>query len=110
MTKEQAIITAAKWWSNKLRQKPRHDNGDRGLASLFACALADSAMTEITEEQLTKFEEALIENLSLTLSYDKNVNLNSDYSPDAKLKSAADLAGINTSNFPFKTSLWIQKE
>ena len=109
MTKEQAIITAVKWWSNKLRQKSRHDNGDRGLASLFACAMADSGMTEIAEEQLKKFEEALVEDLTTRLSSSTYVWLNTDYNPNDILCAAANKAGIGTMNFPYKITVHVEK-
>lgn len=109
MTKEQAIITAAKWWSNKLRQKPRHDNGDSGLASLFACAIADSCMTEITEEQLKKFEEALVEELLKKLSSCSFTYLDTDYDPNDILCAAANKAGISTMNFPYKITVCVEK-
>lgn len=106
MNKETAIKTAAKWWTDKLRQRAPHDNGDRscGLAMLFA----DMLTTPMSEDQLNKFQEALEKEIAKEMERYGQITLGCDYVPCNVLRNAAVQAGINTNNFPFKTSMSIR--
>jgi hypothetical protein len=105
MTKEQAIKTAVKWWSNKLRGGVKHDNGDNSFTSLMACALADQLSKPITDEQLEVFEAELTKILEVETSYHHYVMLTVDYNPCMMLYDAAKAAGISEHNFPYKTDV-----
>ena len=113
MTKEEVISTAANWWSNKLAGKVRHDNGDNSRTSLMACLFADMCAQPIQKEQLAIFEEELIKNIRRT--YENHIEqvgchftvIGCDYGPCSELYSAAEKAGINQGNFPFKTWMHI---
>ena len=111
MKKEIAIKTAAKWWTDKLRQRTPHDNGDNSPASVFACIFADMATDEVTEDKLAVFTAELehqiqehMENIN-----DRYVCLDCDYAPCTLLRESADAAGINRINFPFKTDMAIEQ-
>ena len=111
MTKEKAIQTAAKWWTDKLRQREPHSNGDNSISSIFSCIIADIGAKELQEEQLALFETEL-ERLILEFmdTYDDSwVTLNSDYGPGLLLYEAAQKASINVLNFPYKTCMHIRK-
>ena len=111
MTKEKAIHTAAKWWTDKLRQRQPHSNGDNSTSSIFTCMLADIGAKKPTEDQLALFETEL-ERLILEFmdTYDDRwVVLSCDYGPGLLLYDAAQKASINLLNFPFKTHMHIRK-
>ena len=107
MNKETAIKTAAKWWTDKLRQRAPHDNGDRSCD--FAMLLADLLTTPMSEDQLNKFQEALEKEIDLNMAAYGLCILGCDYAPCNVLTNAADQAGINTHNFPFKTAMDIRR-
>lgn len=108
MNRETAIKTAAKWWTDKLRQRAPHDNGDKSRASVFACILADIASDNITEDKLTVFTRELENGIREALDANERcVWLFCDYHPTPILREAAEKAGICELNFPFKTDLEI---
>lgn len=109
MNRETAIKTAAKWWTDKLRQRAPHSNGDNSLSSVFAMMMADMLTTPMSEKQLTKFQKALEEIIDHDLK-DYGLGLHCDYGPDHHLFGAAQQAKINANNFPFKTSMVIEKK
>ena len=108
----EAATVAAKWWAGKIDGTCKHDNGDRGFASLMANSMADMLNEPVTEEQLQKFQTALCERLeSGDLHYmGYYIDLYCDYSPDRTLREAADAAGISYRNFPFKTCMWLNEK
>lgn len=108
MTKEQAIKTAVKWWSNKLRSRAKHDNGDTSVSSLFACALADQLSKPITDEQLEVFEAELTKILEVELDNHRFVMLGCDYHPCEMLSNAAKASSISEHNFPYKTDSFVE--
>lgn len=111
MTKTHAIKTAAKWWTDKLKRREPHSNGDNSTSSVFACLLADSGTKAITDNQLVLFTEELergIQNYMDKYPY-RHTFIGCDYGPDRVLGEAADKAGINYLNFPFKTNLLIEQ-
>lgn len=116
MTKEEVILTAVQWWSDKLASRAPHSNGDNNSASIMACLFADMCRENTSKEKLTLFEKFLTERLSLR--YDDLITtgkslyfmIGCDYSPDGELSEAAEKAGIGTLNFPFKTWMRIGKD
>lgn len=109
MKREDAIKTAAKWWTDKLRQRAPHDNGDNSPANQFAMMLADMLTTPMSEDQLNRFQEALEKEIAADLERHGWSSLGCDYGPCIELANAADQAGINTSNFPYKTHMHIRQ-
>ena len=112
MNRETAIKTAAKWWTDKLRQRAPHDNGDNSRTSAFAMIMADLLTTPMSEDQLNRFRKALEEGIDRNLK--KNGEryggtMGCDYGPCILLSEAADQAGINCNNFPYKTHMHIKK-
>lgn len=116
MTKEEVIFTAVQWWSDKLASRARHDNGDNSRTSLVACLFADMCSEPITKDQLVIFERVLTERLRST--YENHIEqvgmpytiIGCDYGPCDALYSAAEEAGINANNFPFKTWMHIGRD
>ena len=108
MTKETAIKTAAKWWTDKLRERAPHSNGDNSPANLLAMALADIMTAPLSEKQLAKFQKALEEIIEQDLT-DYGLGMGCDYGPDHILFGAAHQAKINANNFPYKTGMFIKK-
>lgn len=102
MTKEQAIKTAVKWWSNKLKSKAPHSNGDNSMSSIFACMIADGGMQDVTDEQLDVFESELYSHIEGEIDTRTFFGLGCDYNPTINLSEAAKKAGISEFNFPYK--------
>ena len=116
MTKEEVILTAVQWWSDKLASRAPHSNGDNNSASVMACLFADMGSKPITEEQLSTFEQTLTEKLQeqyddyILNRYAGLFIIGCDYGPSTELHDAAVRAGISTMNFPFKTWMRIYKD
>lgn len=100
---------AAKWWADKLRSRPMHDNGDP--ASGPAMVLADMlAMRNVPEAaQIDQFEKVLSEMLHFDIEkgWYHQISIGCDYGPCAVLGNAAEAAGIDSSVFPFKVHMLI---
>lgn len=112
MTREVAIKTAARWWAGKLKAKQPHSNGDKSAASLFACLLADMGAAPLRDEQLEVFAGELESQIDKHMNTygDRYVEIGCDYGPCRMLDAAAQKAGINELNFPFKTSVYIKNQ
>ena len=116
MTRDEVILTAVQWWSDKLASRAPHSNGDSSSASILACMFADMGAKSITKEQLSVFEHALTEKLQEKyddLIIKRNIGhmgIGTDYGPTMELSEAAAKAGISTMNFPFKTWMRIYKD
>lgn len=112
MTKSHAILTAAKWWADKLRQRQPHSNGDNSFGSIAACSLADMLADEITDEQLALFTAALEAEIHKFMGQydDCHTFLSCDYGPGGMLREAADKAKISEFNFPYKTHMCIKRD
>ena len=111
MTKDHAIKTAAKWWADKLKQRQPHSNGDNSPASIFACFLADHRTEAITDKKLALFTEELECQIRQYMDWrcGRYTWIGCDYGPGMMLREAADKAGINYLNFPFKTNMIIEQ-
>ena len=115
MTKEEVIIVAVQWWSDKLMSGKPHSNGDNSPASVFACMFADIMAKSISKEQISIFEKELTG--ILNAEYDtqlfrygfKSIYIGCDYAPCNLLYTAANKAGINPNNFPYKTHMQIAR-
>lgn len=112
MTREIAIKTAAKWWTDKLRERAPHDNGDNSRSNQLAMILADMLTTPMSEDQLNRFRKALEEGIDQNLKKYGDAyggSMGCDYGPCNLLREAAVQAGINLNNFPYKTHMHIKK-
>lgn len=108
MMTEEMARAAARWWRDKIDGGARHDNGDDGAASRFACLMADRLSTPTDKESLDVFENELIRVLMLEGEERGSFSIGSDYGPEGLLYWAAKAAGISGMNFPFKTWMWLQ--
>ncbi len=98
---------AVNWWCEKLRGNAPHSNGDSSLPSIMACIMADRGTKPVTDEQIAVFKEELMKELEQ--SQDSfGISLECDYGPCRMLDAAAQKAGINVLNFPFKTGMEIR--
>lgn len=115
MEREIAIMTAVKWWSNKVSIKTPHSNGSDEAASVTACAITDWLFVEPTSEQLNTFENCLYDGLErhirryLEEGRWTDTFVGCDYGPGKLLYDAAQIAGIPEANFPYKTYMRIEK-
>ena len=104
---------AARWWAEKLKRRPKFDNGDHSetsqMASLFAMFGASKA-PEVTEEQKAKFEAALVEKVDYWLQKRGEAWVGVDYDPCEMLCKSCEQAGIGNISFrfPWKTRMKIQ--
>lgn len=103
----EAAEVAAEWWSKKISGYTRHDNGDSSLSSSWAMLLADIGQEAPSEEQVETFKAAVIKGIEESL-YKPPACLYSDYGPGGVLLDAANEAGINVLNFPFKTNMLVE--
>ncbi len=98
------IDAAVKWWSEKVSSRVHHENGDKSSSGRFSMALADFLVQPVTDEQKVIFEAELKKELTEKYKeWGDYLVVGVDYSPDLPLINAAEKAGINTMNFPFKT-------
>jgi len=111
MTREIAIKTAAKWWTDKLRERAPHDNGANDRSNRLAMMLADMLTTPMSEEQLNRFQKALEEGIDQELKVNREyrAGMLCDYGPDNLLFDAARKAKIDANNFPYKTGMHIER-
>ena len=110
MTREIAIKTAAKWWTDKLRERAPHSNGDNSPASVIACMLADIGSDDIPADKLAMFTTALENGIREAMANNEYcVDIGCDYNPTPLLSAAAEKAGISVMNFPYKVWMFIEK-
>lgn len=106
--RHEAAIIAADWWVKKISSNAPHSNGDRSAINLFAMALADYGRSPITEEQLDIFKAEVVKGIE-EYPYNCAIDLYCDYGPGLILRDAADKAGINHLNFPYKTGMYVSE-
>lgn len=104
--RHEAAIVAADWWASKISGNVRHDNGDTSPTNMFAMLLADAGRMPLTREQINTFKAAVIKGIE-EYPYNGEIDLYCDYGPGLILRDAADEAGINHLNFPFKTGMFV---
>lgn len=97
---------ASKWWVDMI-QNPKFDNG----VDSFANILAKNSVKDISAHQLEKFQilvkhliwRKLNENIITGTEY----VLGCDYGPCRELEDIAEQCNIPTTNFPWKTNMWV---
>lgn len=107
---EEQITRAASWWADQvcapvfsgLNEEERKD--PMNSAYQMAEILAATSVKPIYQEQRDKFILALSDELRNPDFYVRG-GLYVDYDPDRILARAAKVAGIPTSNFPWKTGM-----
>ena len=104
---------AAQWWADKLRNvsTDNFNNGDdseKGIAGMFLAAMCAKS-TKISDEAIDAFEEALAEHIKEHFEICGYLSLLTDYGPQGILADTAREVGISTNAFPWKTSMWIEK-
>ena len=104
------VTKAAKWWADQICGNKPHDNGDSGRSSVFACMLADMGREPVSDEQRKVFEDELVVQINKLFEEwgENGASIGCDYGPDLYLSNAADKAGINHLNFPFKTDMFFR--
>lgn len=101
---------AAHWWAERADGTAHHNNRGGDLASVFAGILADTMNTPPQCGALEKFEEILAEKIMTAEFPYMWSSIWVDYGPDQILAEAAQEAGINCANFPWKTGMHIDPE
>ena len=105
---EEIATLAANWWAYAL-MNPKFDNGDTSFRGLACQTMARKMTKEVSEYGKAKFVEYLAKEIVNKLEQGKCQVLHVDYGPDMVLSAAAVSAGVSTSNFPWKTTMWISK-
>ena len=105
----EAAVVAARWWAERIVGNTRHDNGDTNLSSAFAMWMADAGQEKPSIAQIITFEAAVIRGIE-EYPHQDLVGLCCDYGPGGILHDAAEEAGINELNFPFKTNMFVAKD
>ena len=107
---DKVINMAALYWISIIAEGQDHDNGSLDFASLMCARLANNAAIKVPVENLRKFKEAFAKHFKLlTDKYpnSKEVTTYCDYSPGLVIRDAAEEAGINEIQFPYKTGILI---
>ena len=105
---------AAQWWANQL-QKGGDDMGDdmgddspqAGFTMALGTMLQSKCRAKNTPEKLESFKNHLSDHLQKQDDLYR-LYVGCDYGPDAQLAKAAELAGIDTGAFPWKTGMVIE--
>ena len=105
----EAAEVAARWWAERIVGNTRHDNGDTNLSRAFAMLMADAGQETLSRAQIETFEAAVIRGIE-EFPHQDLVGLHCDYGPGGILHDAAEEAGINELNFPFKTNMFVAKD
>lgn len=104
---------AAKWWADKLREvgPGNFDNGDSSstgsMAMLLATMLAMDSQS--SAEAINLFEERLANVIKEEVESYESMILSVDYHPDYILGCLAQETGVSCNGFPWKTTMWIEK-
>lgn len=109
MSEEKIIKAAVEWWAERIKGNTIHDNGDTGFQSFMAMRMADQGQVKATKEQIEIFKNSLSEQLKGKIG-GRDTFLSCNYGPCKELLLAAEAAGINKLNFPFKTSMAIKNK
>lgn len=104
-----AAVVAAEWWAKKIGGEIHHDNGDNSPLNKLAMLMADSAQTRPTEAQIEVFKAAVIKGIE-GYPYSGEIDIYCDYWPGLILSDAAEEAGINKMNFPYKTGMYVSEK
>lgn len=105
---DKIINIAAQYWINIIKSGKDHDNGDNSFAGFICSHLANESTEELENEKLEKFRKAFFEEFKKVVKEyprESEVNLYCDYNPGWVLSEAAEKAGINEMQFPWKTGI-----
>jgi hypothetical protein len=108
-------LVAAKWWADQLRSGFSQSNRADDPASQLAGVLLTTKQRTFSEETIAAFESVLARLVDERLAADPNLQVwvQTDYSPNAILREAAEEAGItlkpgDMTTFPMKTSIRVR--
>ncbi|MCM1440501.1 MAG: hypothetical protein NC131_15075, partial [Roseburia sp.] len=108
MLSKRQMETAVQWWGEKVRGGATHNNGADSIQSFMAMMMADSMVKTQDSEKVEKFKSLLREafyNTDYSFRTHDLIRLSCDYGPDYILAECAEKAGIDTMNFPWKTTM-----
>lgn len=105
-----AAVVAAEWWAKKIGGEIHHDNGDNSPLNKLAMLMADSAQKKPTEAQINTFKAAVIKGIEEYPYKVDEIDIYCDYGPGLILRDAAEEAGINKMNFPYKTGMYVSEK
>lgn len=104
---------AANWWGDVICN-PKFDNGDSGstggLGMMLALMNTKPVENETKQKFIKELQERIIKQLQIEIDKGygrKQMIISVDYHPDQILNDCAIIAGINSNNFPWKTTMWI---
>lgn len=97
MTISENAKKTAQWWTSQLRgSSVKMDNGVPEHAAIHTAVAAMFQPREdrYSEDQLKRFEDALISRIEASIAERQESLISVDYDPDKTLCEAAELAGI----------------
>jgi hypothetical protein len=98
---------AAKWWADQLRHYPTHNVGNEKFNEEARLMMFLGGYAPIPEEDIQKFEQALLS----VIEERQPSTISVDYNPDALLDEAEKKAGINLAHrLPAKTTMWLEPD
>ena len=105
---------AAKWWADKLREVNLGNFGDGvnytvGMKAMFLSTMLAKDY-QPSDEAIDLFEKRLANIIKKQVEAHGFMNLSVGYGPDPILVNLAHKTGVSTCRFPFKTSMWIEKD
>jgi len=101
------VTVAIDWWANRV-QSPKFDAGEN-LNLLLAAELL-KYRKGYSEEDVKAFKESLAKGILLELEEYGNCSLSVDYHPCPILASAGQKMGLNDTDFPWKTKMYITEQ
>jgi hypothetical protein len=107
---DKIINIAAQYWINIIKSGKDHDNGDNSLTGFFCSHWANESTEELETEKLEKFRKAFFKEFKKVVKEyprESEMDLYCDYGPGWVLSEAAEEAGIDTIQFPWKTGITI---
>ncbi len=116
MTREQklALISiGATWWANYLEKPARGDSANGGIGgfgSVLATFAKITVQKPVTKDQIELFKKSLTEQVGRNIydtHPDQTLTIGTDWAPEMELANACHESGVSGTEFPSKTTMWI---
>lgn len=107
------IFIGVNWWANYLEKPARGDSANGGLegfGSVLATFAKMTAQKSVTADQIEVFKKSLTEQVAQNIydTYpDQTLAIGTDWFPEMELAEACRQSGISGTEFPSKTTMWI---
>lgn len=113
MEKYKSINVATNWWTEKITTPTAFNNGDNSragdMATMLALMLASQNRSNLSDKQVEDFKQLLGNAIEKQLDTRGYCSLEVDYEPEGILYEVAAETEIDSSLFPWKTTMKITK-